>query len=138
MNPKTIGVAAVALLAVGVVAYRTTSRDIALADPAPPGVQAGTTAATSLVLVADPDEAESSCLCGQIIRSVRDVRNKGVLVREVDPEKTPDVAKNYKALVNPTVLVLDETGKEVRRFEGEDKATFAAIRSELDRMTKKP
>ena len=107
MNPKTIGVVAVVLLAVGIVAYKSTrSSDTALADPLPAAKQTTTTSA-SVVLVADPSEAESSCICGQIIRSVRAARNQGVAVQEVDPEKSPDLAKGYKALVNPTVLVLD-------------------------------
>lgn len=139
MIAKPIGVVAVALIAMGLVAYKATrSSDLALADPSPPSATTAATATMSVVLVADPDEAESSCLCGQIIRSVRAVRGQGVQVQEVDPEKAPQLAKGYRALVNPTVLVLDGTGQEVRRFEGEDKATVAAIRTELDRLTKKP
>jgi hypothetical protein len=135
MNQKTLGVIAVVLIAIGIVAYKATRpRDTALADPSP----SAATASMSVVLVADPEEAESSCICGQIIRSVRGVRGQGVSVKEVDPEKAPDVAKSYRALVNPTVLVVDSSGKEMRRFEGEDKATYAAIRAELDRIAKRP
>lgn len=138
MKSKLIGISAVVAIAVAVVVYkRTSSQDVGRAPSTASAANASAT--SSVVLVANLAEADDPCVCGKIIRSVRAVGSKGIPVKEIDPEASPELASTYKVLVSPAVLVLDESGREVRRFEGESKDTLAAIQTELDRLpTKKP
>jgi len=41
------------------------------------------------------------------------------------------VLRKYHVLTVPTLLVLDKTGKETGRFEGEDAATVKAVQTRL-------
>lgn len=134
VKAKWIGIAAVVAIAVGIVAFKSSNRpDTAqvgsAAAPAPGG--------SSIVLVADLGEANDPCVCGKIIRSVRSAGTKSVPVKEIDPEKSPELASRYKALVSPVVIILDGNGKEVRRYEGESSDTFASIQSALDHLPSK-
>ena len=105
--------------------------------PAPLGSTSPRMAGESVLLFADASEAESSCGCGQIIRMVRQSRERGIAVKEVSPENPGDVVKRYKITVAPTVLVLDAKGDARARHEGESKDTIAAIAADLDRLAKK-
>jgi len=98
----------------------------------PSVVQAGNE--TKIVLVADLREADEECPCGEIIRAVRAAHSKGIATQEIDSRKTPQLLKQYRVLTAPTVLVMNAEGKEITRFEGEDKNTAAAIKTYLDRM----
>lgn len=88
-------------------------------------------AAASIVLFADPREADAPCGCGDIIRAVRTAAAQGVSVREVAPGTAPELAQRYRVLVMPTVLVLGPRGEERARFEGESSATIEALRARL-------
>ena len=88
----------------------------------------------SVLLVADPDEAGSTCGCGQIIRIVRDAGARGVAVREVAPGSDISLEHEYGVVVAPTVLFLDSSGQIVARHEGEEAETIEAIRLGLDRL----
>ena len=90
----------------------------------------------SVLLFADLREAdEEKDRCGIIIRSVRATRQHGVTVTEYDSGASPDVRKQHRVVVEPTVIVLDASGREVARHEGEDDATMQAIRAEMERLS---
>lgn len=123
MNVKTLAVAFVVLAAGGIVAVKTMGQRPADAAVSAPG------AMPSIVLVADPREADTDCGCGQIIRRVREAKARGVAVEELGPAD-PGVAR-YGVSVVPTVLVLGGDGRVVARREGESSETLAAITGDL-------
>jgi hypothetical protein len=90
-----------------------------------------------VILFADPKEAEESCGCGEIFRAVRAAGTRGVRTREVDPERERDVVRQYRVTVEPTVIFVDATGREVSRREGESGDTIAALQSDLDRIAER-
>ncbi len=127
MNFRIFAVIAVLLAAVAVVGVKQ-----ARARPRANEVEKTTesrTAAPSVVLVADPREADTECGCGLIIRRVREAKARGVSVVELAPTD-PGVAR-YGVSVAPTVLVLGGDGRVVTRREGESSETLAAISSDL-------
>lgn len=143
MRSKWIGISAVVAVAAGIIIYRRTSTpDVGHVAPAAAAATAAapsTAAIGSVILVANLAEADEPCVCGKIIRSARAVGAKGIPVKEIDPEASPQLASSYKVLVSPAVLLLDGSGREVRRFEGESKDTLAALQTELERLpAKKP
>ena len=90
----------------------------------------------SVLLFADLREAdEEKDRCGIIIRAVRATRQHGVNVAEYDSGASPDVRKQHRVVVEPTVIVLDASGREVARHEGEDDTTMQAIRAEMARLS---
>lgn len=123
MNAKTLAVTAVVVAAGAIVAAKTMRQ-----RPA----EAAATARSitpSVVLVADPREADSECGCGQIIRRVREAKARGVDVLELGPAD-PGAAR-YAVAVVPTVLVLSADGRVVARREGESSEALAAITADL-------
>ena len=50
---------------------------------------------------------------------------------EIAPNSNSDLLRRYHVLNVPTVLLLDKTGKEITRFEGEDAATVKAVQNRL-------
>lgn len=128
MKLRWIGALGVLALAVGVVAWREAYRS---SPPAPPATPPGT---TRVVLFVDLSETEEEEGCGAIIRAVRDARKRGVATEEVDTRDPGDRAKRYRLLVAPAVVVIDGSGHEVKRLEGESSDTVRAIRAELDRL----
>lgn len=111
---------------------------------APPAAPANATAETtnpqaeraSVLLFAELREAdEEEDRCGIIIRSVRALRQHGVTVTEYDSGASPDVRKQHRVVVEPTIIVLDASGREVARHEGEDEATMQAIRADMARLS---
>ena len=115
------------ILAIGVLVF-----DARAAEPK----AAKATARGSVVLVADPGEADADCPCGEIIRAVRAARARGIAVREVPPSDTA-VARQYGVTLAPTVLILDSAGKVVERHEGESPEAVAAIKASLERLVAK-
>ena len=105
------------------------ARPAASASSSPPIV-----AGSSVVIVANMGEAEDGCGCGQIIRAVRATAQKGVPTKEIDTRTNRDEAKKYRALVVPTVLVLDPSGAECRRWEGESGDTIEKMKADLDML----
>ena len=78
----------------------------------------------SVIYVADPSEAnDSDDGCSVMFRAVRQAARRGVRVAEIPPNSNSEVLRKYHVLTVPTLLVLDKTGKETGRFEGEDAAT---------------
>lgn len=128
MKLKLIGALVVFALAGGLVAWREAHRSRGTAPERSP------TGATRVVLFVDLGEICAGEGCGEIIRTVRDARKRGVFTEEVDARDPGDRAKLYRLLVAPTVVVLDGSGRELKRLEGESTDTVQAIRAELDRL----
>ena len=80
MSAKTLAVAAVVVAAGAIVG----SEDDAAAS-GEAAVAARERQCPSVVLVADPREADTECGCGQIIRRVREAKARGVDVEELGP-----------------------------------------------------
>jgi len=96
-------------------------------------------ARATVLLFADPREAEERCGCGEIIQMVRDMRGApGVLVREIDSRRPGDDARRHGVRTSPTVLILDTAGDEQDRFEGESSSTITSLRSALDALRHSP
>jgi hypothetical protein len=128
MKTNWLAVAAVGAIALGLIVYKSTRAPLSNS-----GSSSTSTAAPVIVLIADPAEAEESCGCGEIIRSVRSAASKGLSTREVAPGADLGLEKRYEVKVSPTVLFLKSDGTVRARHEGEDADTLAAIRHDLDR-----
>ena len=136
---RWLGVLAVAAIAVSIVVLNP--RRPGTPSPNPngsvtqedPGASAH--AGPSLLLIADLTEADESCGCGEIIRMVRGAEGHGIAVREVAPGAAPDLERKYRVTVTPTVLWLDNAGREILRREGESPAVVDSIRADLGRLT---
>ncbi len=111
---------------------RTAHEPMAPPVPSQPSASIEQAHEATLLLFADPDEAEDSCECAEIIRLVREVSGTpGVLVREIDSRRPGEDARSHGVRLSPTVIFLDEAGREYARFEGESSATIRALRSAL-------
>ena len=87
----------------------------------------------TVLLFADPREAEESCGCAEVIRMVRDLQGvTGVTVREIDARRPGEEARRHGVRTSPAVLILDGAGNEESRFEGESPSAIAALREALD------
>lgn len=124
MKVRWPGVALAALLVVGILLLKNRTR-----HDVPPTALKGI---PSVIFVADPSEAnDSDDGCAAMFRAVRQAAKKGVAVAEVAPNSDSDLLRQYHVLTVPTVLVLDNAGKEIGRFEGEDAATVKAVQTRL-------
>lgn len=123
MNVKTLGAIAVVLAAGAIIAAKAARQRPAEAAVVTRG------SSPSVILVADPREADSECGCGQIIRRVREAMARGVDVQEIGPAEP--VAARYGVTVAPTVLILDADGRVIARREGESNDALAAISADL-------
>ena len=126
MNAKTLGAIGVVLAAGAVIAVKTARQRPAEAAVTAPA------ASPSVVLIADPREADSECGCGQIIRRVREAKARGVDVQEFGP--ADPAAVRYAVTVTPTVLVLGADGHVVVRREGESSDALAAVSADLSAL----
>ena len=72
--------------------------------------------------------------CAEIIHSVRAAGERGVLVQELSPDSKSEMLHRYRVLTVPTVLILDRSGLVVLRFEGEDRHTVIAVRTQLAQL----
>ena len=124
---KWLGVALIAAAAVAIIAYKTLSTS----DQPAPSTTAG---APRVLLFANLAEADDACPCGDIIRGVRGVAAKGVPTRENDDT----LGRKHKVTVEPTVIILDESGREHARFEGESRATRDKLLAALAKLTDGP
>lgn len=124
MKVRWPGVALVALLVVGTLLLKNRTR-----HDVPAAILKGI---PSVILVADPSEAnDSDDGCAVMFRAVRQAAKRGVAVAELAPNSNSDLLRKYHVLTVPTVLVLDNAGKEISRFEGEDAATVKAVQTRL-------
>ncbi len=126
MKTNWIGLGAMALAATAIIAYKT----LAL-----PEAQAANVPQPRVVLLAEPSEADSAGdSCAEIIHLVRSARDRGIAVQELAPDSRSDLLARYHLLVVPTVLILDQNGLEVSRYEGEGRNTVKAVRAGLERL----
>lgn len=113
--------------------------------PAPPAPEPQTAApasselpatATTVLLFADPREAESSCGCAEIIRLARSADAvEGVAFREIDSRQPDQAATQYAVRVSPTVLIVDTAGDVRHRFEGESRSVIDGLRTAINDLS---
>jgi hypothetical protein len=132
MTGKWIGLLAIAVVATGIVVYKAALTGSSSFDVSIAGTPDGRS--PSVLLIADPRQAEEACGCAEIFRLVQAAGSRGLLVREISPEANRAAVRKYRVVVSPTVLILDESGAEVARYEGEDGRTIEAIRTDLERL----
>ncbi len=134
MKTRWIPILAVALVAITIVAYkqlRQAPREKGGAD----GIGASA-ASSSVLLFADPREANGDDPCAEIFRLVRQAGARGIRVREVAPSDATEATRKYRVTVAPTVLIVDSSGHIVSRYEGESSDTIQAVRASLENLTK--
>ena len=129
MKVRWPGVALVAILVIGTLLLKSWTRN-AVAPATVKGIP-------SVILIADPSEAnDSDDGCAVMFRAVRQAAKRGVAVEELAPNSNSDLLRQYHVLTVPTLLVLDNAGKEIRRFEGEDAATIKAAQTRLAALSR--
>lgn len=135
---RKIGLALVALIVLGIVAVK--ARSGSSPAPAAPTATAGShqpatapAAAPSVVMIADPREADMQCPCGEIIRRVRAAKAVGIAVDEFAPDDA-DAARRFGVTVVPTVVFLDPSGEVLARHEGESSEVLTAITADLAKL----
>ena len=127
MRVRWFGVGLVALLVVGTLWLKNRVRHNA---------ESPTVVDTpAVILIADLREADDPTdRCAVIIHAVREASKRGVKVAELTPNSNPDLLGRYHVLTIPTVLLLDRSGNEIGRFEGEDASTVTAIETRLSAL----
>lgn len=125
MKVKWSGIAAVALVVIAITTYKIHTKHAAVR---------GGEGLPTVLLVADLSEADSADACAEIIHSVRAARERGVQVQELSPNSKSEMLHRYRVLTIPTVLILDKSGQVVLRFEGEDRQTVTAVRTQLAQL----
>lgn len=133
MRGGWIGLVAIALAVAAIVATKQVTR-ARVAAPSP-GATASRVPPATVLLFADPREAGTECICGEIFKAVREAASRGLAVREIDPRHEEALARRHHVVVEPTLIVLDASGREVSRHEGESREALAATRSDLARLT---
>jgi hypothetical protein len=128
MKYKWIGLPVVAAAVIGIIWYKNHLA------PAPPA--ANSTALPQILLVADLSEVDSDEGCGKIIHSVREARQRGVRVAELSPDRQSELISRYHILTAPTLVILDDSGNVVQRFEGEDARTVSAVQEAVAALRK--
>jgi hypothetical protein len=129
---KYVGLFLVVATAAALIAFKLGAGSV---TPIGSGPSPSPSGKASVLLVAYASEAGSADACGTIFEAVRAAGAKGVSVREIEPNGDAATLQRYHVMVVPTVLVLDATGRETARFEGESQATVAAITSQMQLLT---
>jgi hypothetical protein len=123
MKVRWLGVGLVVVLVVCILLLKSRRHNVASATVS------GT---PSVILVADFREADEPYdNCATIIHAVREASKRGVRTFELAPDSKSALLRRYRVLTVPTVLVLDPSGNETTRFEGEDATTVRAIQTRL-------
>ena len=123
MDKKWFGIAAVALLAIGVLAIK--------AERSPAGAAATTGTPPQVLMLADMREAGGEDGCAKIIKAVQAAEQRHVRVVQFSPGDSSPLLTRYRVLVSPTVLLLVPDGSVSARFEGESPKVIAALESHL-------
>lgn len=121
-------------LAVGGVLLAKSGVLSASAGSSPPVAVAASpvAAAQTILLFADPREADESCGCGQIIRAARDAGHRpGVALTEYDARTSASEQAQRHVTALPAVIVLGADGAERARFEGEAEDTVTRLQAAL-------
>lgn len=102
-------------------------------------VETDVAAGPTVLLVADPREAESNCGCGEIIRSAREAALiNGATYREVDPADGKDEMARLDVRVVPTVLIWTTEGSDPQRFEGESPDVIEGVQAAVAALRPTP
>ena len=117
--------------AAGLILWRSTRSPASIPDDS---VKRQAASRSTVVLFADLREASEIPGCGEIIKAVRDAATRGILTRELDANHDAKKASGYKLLVAPSVVILDATGKEIGRFEGESRDTIASLAQAINSL----
>jgi len=129
MKVSWLGVSLVAVLAVCVLLLKSGTRHNTASKTV--------NSTPAVILVADFREADDpNDRCSVIIHAVRDASKRGIQVAELSSDSQSDLLHRYRVLTVPTVLLLDDSGREIGRFEGEDAATVVAIQSRLSALVR--
>jgi len=108
-------------------------------DPPTAQAEPAVGASTSVLLFADPREAEARCGCAEVIRLARGTGGvPGVVFREFDTREGTPEAKQYRVRVSPTVIITDAAGAEEARFEGESGDVIARLQGAVSSLRDKP
>jgi len=126
VSNKWIGLVGVVLAGAVIIAFK-------LAAPLPTA-SAPDAAVPSVLLVADLREAGSGGRCAKIIDAVRAIRARGVSTAEFMPDSASPLIARYRVVSAPTVVIIDERGRETARYEGEDEGTVAAVTEHLAKL----
>ena len=133
MKTRWLPVFAVALIAGTLITYKQLQRDSrpeSNRGKAPVANVSG----PSILLFADPREADGTDPCAEIFRLVRRAGARGLRVREFASGAASEATRQYHVTVEPTVLVLDASGRVVARHEGESPEVIRALQSSLERL----
>lgn len=130
MDRNWIGVAAVALLVVGVVAVKIERTSV--------GAPSTTAGAPQVLMLADLREAGGEDGCAKIIAAVQTAEQRHVRVVRFSPGDSSPLLTRYRVLVSPTVLLLATDGSVSARFEGESPKVIAALESQLAQIRPTP
>jgi len=122
---KWIGLAVIAAAAAAVLVYKATSK-----PSSAPAAATAADRAPRVLMFADLREIDEAGGCGDIIHSVRAAAARGVPTRENDDA----LGRAHHVTVEPTVVILDRTGQEQARFEGESGATIEALHAALAKL----
>lgn len=133
MKTRWLPVLLIAVAAGAIIAYKQLRQD-PRGEARQTAPRSAGASGPSVLLFADPREADSADPCAEIFRLIRRAGTQGVRVHEFAPETAAEAARRYRITVEPTVLVLDASGREVARHEGESRETIAAIRESLERL----
>lgn len=127
MKAKWLGVIAVVVMAVTIIGYKA---------KLPPEVPPSTAAKPPRVLLAAVlSEANSpGDACAEIIHVVRAARDSGITVQEIDANSQSDLLERYHVIVFPTVLIFNEAGKEIARYEGEGPQAISAVQAAIEQL----
>lgn len=127
MKVKFIGVAAVVLITVAIIGYKT--------HLSGHGQVVSQDATQRVLLVANLNEAdEAGDSCAEIIHLVRAAHKRGIAVQELDSSSKSPLLARYRVLIIPTVLIFDRKGNEISRLEGEGKGVVQKLRTQLARL----
>ncbi len=127
MKVRWLGVGLVGVLVVCTLLLKSRTRHSPTA--------ASTNGTPAVILVADLNEAnDPNDRCADIIRAVREASRRGIHVAELSPDSNSDLLRRYRVLTVPTVLLLDRSGKEIVRFEGEDSSTVKAVQTRMSAL----
>ena len=113
----------------GLIGWREWRRPRSAAPASPPSVTS-----PRVVLYADLSEVDEPEGCGAMIRGVREAARRDVAIEEIDARTSSSPPARYRLLVAPTVLILDASGREAKRYEGESRETVSALRAELEKL----
>jgi hypothetical protein len=128
MRVRWIGVASVLAVVLAIIAYK---QQRVVGDQTEGGGR------PAVLLVADLSEAdEPSDRCAEIIRAVEAAGARGVRNKQLTPDSSSPLLKEYHVVSAPTVILIDNDGREMARFVGESEDTVRSVEEKLAMLSK--